>query len=63
MFQPMHGMRNISALDTHLKCRKSRKRTRMSRNDWWFATMTYVRSGRMCSRPSTRTLHSGFSHE
>jgi hypothetical protein len=40
MFQPMNGTRKFSIFDTHLKCTKRRKRTRMSSSDWWFATMT-----------------------
>ena len=62
MFQPMHGTRKFSTFDTHLKWAKSRNSTRMSRNDWWFATITYGTPGRMRSRPSTRTRHSGLHH-
>jgi hypothetical protein len=39
MFQPISGTRKFSIFDSHLKCAKIRKSTRMSSSDWWFATI------------------------
>jgi hypothetical protein len=54
IFHPMKGTLKFSILDTHLKWRKRRYMTRMSRVDTWFATITYASSGLMFSRPSLR---------
>ena len=40
MFQPMQGTRKFSIFETHLKCLKSRKSTRMSSSERWFETIT-----------------------
>jgi len=60
MAQPTTGSEKSEALDTNLKGRWSPMQAATSAIDWWFTTSTEAPRG-IRSRPSTRTLQSGFT--